>query len=29
MLGIDSESNVETLSQMDIVKLSLDINEKE
>jgi hypothetical protein len=29
LLGIDSESNVETLSQMNMVKLSLDINEKE
>jgi hypothetical protein len=29
MLGIDSESNAEMLSQMDMAKLSLDINEKE
>ena len=29
LLGIDSESNAETLSQMDMAKLSLDINEKE
>jgi hypothetical protein len=29
MLGIDRKSNVETLSQMNMVKLSLDINEKE
>ena len=29
LIGIDSESNVETLSQMDMTKLSLDINEKE
>jgi hypothetical protein len=29
LLGIDSESNPETLSQMDMAKLSLDINEKE
>ena len=29
LLGIDSESNAEMLSQMDIAKLSLDINEKE
>jgi hypothetical protein len=29
LLGIDSKSNAETLSQMDMVKLSLDINEKE
>jgi hypothetical protein len=29
LLGIDSESNDEMLSQMNMVKLSLDINEKE
>jgi hypothetical protein len=29
LLGIDSEGNVETLNQMNIVKFSLDINEKE
>jgi hypothetical protein len=29
MLGIDSESNDETLIQMNMVKLLLDINEKE
>ena len=29
LLGIDSESNDEMLSQMDMAKLSLDINEKE
>ena len=29
LLGIDSESNAETLSQMNMEKLSLDINEKE
>jgi hypothetical protein len=29
LLGIDSESNVETLNQMNIEKFSLDINEKE
>jgi hypothetical protein len=29
LLGIDSESNVETLNQMNIAKFSLDINEKE
>jgi hypothetical protein len=29
LLGIDSESNVETLRQMYMAKLSLDINEKE
>jgi hypothetical protein len=29
LLGIDSESNAEMLSQMNMVKLSLDINEKE
>jgi hypothetical protein len=29
LLGIDSESNVETLNQMSIAKFSLDINEKE
>ena len=29
LLGTDSESNAETLIQMNIVKLSLDINEKE
>jgi hypothetical protein len=29
MLGIDSKSNVETLIQMNMAKLSLDINEKE
>jgi hypothetical protein len=29
LLGTDSESNAETLSQMNMEKLSLDINEKE
>ena len=29
LLGIDSEGNAETLSQMNIAKISLDINEKE
>ena len=29
MLGIDSKSNAKTLSQMNMVKLSLDINERE
>jgi hypothetical protein len=29
LLGIDSESNAKTLSQMNMEKLSLDINEKE
>ena len=29
LLGIDSEGNAETLSQMNIEKISLDINEKE
>jgi hypothetical protein len=29
LLGIDSEDNAETLSQINIVKISLDINEKE
>jgi hypothetical protein len=29
LLGIYSESNVETLNQMNIAKFSLDINEKE
>jgi hypothetical protein len=29
MLGIDSEGSVETLSQMNIAKISLDINKKE
>jgi hypothetical protein len=29
LLGIDSENNAETLSQMNMMKLSLDINEKE
>jgi hypothetical protein len=29
LLGIDSESNAEMLIQMDMAKLSLDINEKE
>jgi hypothetical protein len=29
LLGIDSDSNAETLSQMDMEKLSLDINENE
>jgi len=29
LLGIDSESNAETLSQMNMAKLLLDINEEE
>jgi hypothetical protein len=29
LLGIDNESNAETLNQMNMVKLSLDINKKE
>jgi hypothetical protein len=29
LLGIDSEGNVEALSQMNIAKISLDLNEKE